>query len=221
MNVAHGRAEGDHVEVGILLEEESAFQSRVDGQHQRILAENLAIRILSYLQDLRVWVRRPARIAVAMLHLGASQTEDGSHWISSGIRQRVYRAALAGLNDHLACFRHLHRRQVGRRLHQSFHLVAHAQHTVRTGNQRLDQSRSNVFRQTRFRCVDSLHGQADVRVDALQFLLHVSLEVVQQHAHRFAIVLLQTDDSRSLAWDGVVQVTTFDSRQRVVILLAQ
>ena len=99
--------------------------------------------------------------------------------------------------------------------------MAHAQHTVRTGNQRLDQSRSNVLRQTRLRCVNGLHGQADVRVDALQLLLYISLEVVQQDAYRFAVVVLESDHGRSLTWDGVVQVTTFDSRQRVVILLAQ
>ena len=128
---------------------------------------------------------------------------------------------MAGLNDHLARFRHLHRRQVGRRLHQSFHLVAHAQHTVRTGNQRLDQSSSNVLRQDSLRRVDRLHRQADIRVDALQLVLHVGLEVVQQHAHRLAVVVLQSDHGRSLTWDGVVQVTAFDSRQRVVILLAQ
>ena len=75
MHTIHLRTDGNHIEVGVFLEEETALQAGMDRQHFGFGLEEVDIRFLDDLEQGRIRIRRPTRIAVSVRHLVASHGE--------------------------------------------------------------------------------------------------------------------------------------------------
>ena len=73
MYATQRRAERHHLEVWILLEEQATLQASVDSTHLRLGAEELAVALNALGEELRLWVRRPAWVAVRVLNVEASE----------------------------------------------------------------------------------------------------------------------------------------------------
>ena len=73
--MADGGAERNHVHVRVVRAEDAAFQPCVDNHHFGFLAEPLCVHPLHGLQDGRLHVRCPARVAAGKFHLRTGQRE--------------------------------------------------------------------------------------------------------------------------------------------------
>ena len=66
------RAKRHHVEIRILLGEQTTLQSGVDTQHLRIFVEQLAIGSYGQSSELAIGIHAPCGIALTLYHLGTS-----------------------------------------------------------------------------------------------------------------------------------------------------
>ena len=99
------RPEGYHVECGIFVEEQAAFQSGMNCFYFGVYTEQAFIGFGGYCEDNRMRVGLPSRIAVAECDIGARQPEDGPDRICHIVTCGQDGAALAGLDaDDIAGF---------------------------------------------------------------------------------------------------------------------
>ena len=141
MHTAERRTEGDHLQIGILFEEQTALQPGMDGADLGFGAEQPSVGIDGDLQQLRLRVGHPARIAVGMGHIGARQREDRlDHLHHVGLGALDRRPLRRGDNDAVA-LRELHRSEVRRGLDQPRNGERHGHDPVGNAHQRVDQRR--------------------------------------------------------------------------------
>ena len=86
MNILQGRAETDHVQIGIFLTEETTFQTGVNTPYLWFLMEECFICFYCYLYKFAVRIHLPGRIAVCHFHFSASQLEYGLDGIGNIIQ---------------------------------------------------------------------------------------------------------------------------------------
>ena len=94
VHTSQGRTKRNHVQVRIFLQEQAALQTCMDGLHLGILAKQAFVTLNGNLQNLRVGVGLPARIAIAMTHLGTTHQENCAHHGGDILFRRFSGAAL-------------------------------------------------------------------------------------------------------------------------------
>ena len=122
----------------ILLEEESALQTSVDGTHLHLLTEESLISRLGALEQCRVRVWCPTRIAIRVNNLTTSRYECALDVELSILLGTLQRGALR-CGYHNLILAELHRGEVCRGLDQARHSSRHSQHTRRNTNQSQEQ----------------------------------------------------------------------------------
>ena len=112
------RAERHHVQTGILLAEQSAFQSGMYPQYFRFLAKQGFVSFHCNFQNVRFRIHFPTRIAFAHFHTGTGQFKSGFHHIAHVVARTQYAAALTGFHLNLIAVRQTDTGQIGTGLHQ-------------------------------------------------------------------------------------------------------
>ena len=79
VDAVHLRTDGDHVEIGVLLEEESALQTGMDRQHFGLGFEEVDIGFPGDVEKRRRGVGSPSGVPVAVGHFVASHRERLLH----------------------------------------------------------------------------------------------------------------------------------------------
>lgn len=107
------RAERDHVEVGELFEEQSAFESSVDCFDGGGNSVEFLICIASELHERRLHVGLPTGVAFAVCHLCAGEEEVCFDLVGDVPFARIDGAALACCHHNGVVFAYFHRGEVG------------------------------------------------------------------------------------------------------------
>ena len=138
MHSAQCRTEGDHVHALVFLADKAALQSGVYGADGGFFVEQTAIGVGSHFQHFAVGVGSPARIAVAVAHLGSDKAEGSLDLRCGGMLGTLHRATLAGADVNLAVV-HLYGCKVGGSLHKVGNLARHSQNAVGAGVEGVEQ----------------------------------------------------------------------------------
>ena len=219
MDVTQRGAEGDHIEVGIDVEDQAALQTSVDRLDRCFLAEELAIGIRRSLEDSRLGVRLPAWVGVGEGYLSAAELEGRSNHLARAVAEARRRAALTRRDDDLAVTLLDGGKVIGG-LYEVLHLVAHTKDAVGASVERAHQAVLGL-------AVDDLAGgrslgelEAHLRIDALELCLDVLEERLEELLSLSLILGTYTDEGVCLARDGVVEVPPSDLGQRPATQLA-
>ena len=108
VNVAQCGAERNHFHVGIILEEQSALKAGMDSVAHWLVAKELLMSLNSHLEHLRLQIGSPARVSVAVSHLGTCRSEDSLHAVGDIIFTAFHRAALRSGDENPVAIEHLH-----------------------------------------------------------------------------------------------------------------
>src|SRR4030042_815238 len=140
MRVLDRRSEGDHVHPGILLPNDAALQSGMDGLDLRLFAENLAVYPGPSLEKGRLKVRLPAGIAFRLGAPGSGQLGQRLYGLTDSSQRRSQRASAAADALSLGFFAP-DNGEVARGLDQASDLRMHADHSMRQSEKKPDQGR--------------------------------------------------------------------------------
>ena len=146
VNTCHPRTEADHIEIRVLLEEESALESCVDSHYQGVLSFVLFPGLNSGLKQFGGGVRLPSGIAFGVLHFGSAEGKDATHHLLETMFLGLEGRALGGVDLNifaLSIFAHLDRSEVGAGLHESGNVAGHGKYAVWAGIEGADEGRSD------------------------------------------------------------------------------
>lgn len=174
VDVAERRTEANHVEVRVLLREQTALQSGVDALDNRVLTEELVIFLYGNLHQFRVRIHLPCRISVGLGDLGSGELESSLNGVRHVPQVAHDVRALAGNDFHLL-LRALNAGDIARGLNHPLQglVLAHGEDTVVDGLQSADEILRNLLWQYLLgigRCEVPLHGG----VGNVIFVLHVA-----------------------------------------------
>ena len=165
----------------------------------------------SYTHYAAVHVGSPSGISVAVCHFCAARRKSASTWRAISHLRDSIDGALRGGDQNFVVGKHLHRREVGRCLHQSFEVAAHRNHAVRCAVKRFDKVAACARSQLRIRGVrlgGKLEFHAWVRV--LRIHLDISCEFVEGHADGLFARGVYAEHGMCGAGNGVAEVASVD-----------
>ena len=98
VDTEHLGADGHHIQIWILLQEQTALQARMDSQYLWLCSKQIVICFLRHFQQWRLGVRCPTWVAIAMCHLVASQCQSTLYHLLDIVFLALDRGALASIH---------------------------------------------------------------------------------------------------------------------------
>ena len=209
VNAVHLRADGDHVEVRVFLEEESALQSGMDSQHFGFGLEEVDIGFSDHLQERRVGVGCPARVAVAVRHFIASERKGLLHRPFEMMLGRLDRGPLRSIDLYIT-LPHLDGGEVGGGLYKSGHVFRHGDHAVRALTERHDKAVGFVIGNEGFGHIGGLQVEAHIFLHLPEDTFHLGDEPVPLNTDLLFVRHGDGDDGFGFTGNSVAEVAAVD-----------
>ena len=213
MHIAKCGPEGNHIQIGVLGEEQTAFQTGVDSQYLGIFAKELAISLVHHLQYFGIGVRLPTGITVTHFNLGSAQFEYGFYHVADIFLQRFGRAALAGFYLYFARFLHFDGGEVGRAFHQIFHVVAHTQYAVRHYVEHTHKALRAIVGNYLVAFVLTFQCDLYIGIYFAEFVLHIALHHINDGRQSLLFIGRNSDYGIRFAWNGIVQISPINRHE--------
>ena len=143
MNTSQCRTSREHIQMRILFEEQTTFQTCMDSLYLRFNTEQLLITFHSHLQDRRRRIRFPTWIAITGLHFCTTQLESRTYHFRHILTRGKDRTSLTGYNLDLTVY-HLDRSQIRRSFHQTRHILTPCKNPMMYSINRLQQTGNSI-----------------------------------------------------------------------------
>ena len=184
----------------------------MDRQHFGFGLEEVDICFLDDLEQGRIRIRRPTRIAVSVRHLVASHGERLLYRPFEMMLGGLDRRTLRGIDFDIAVA-HLDGSEVGGGFYETRHVVTHGDHTVRTFAERHDKAIRFVRRDAGFRHIGRLELKTHVFLDFTEDTFHLRYVVIPLDADLLFVCHRDDKHRFGFAGDCIAEVAAVDRCQ--------
>ena len=212
MGAVQRRAEGDHLHVGILASEQAALQSCVDGHHGGLFLVELLVGLFHHLQQAALHIGLPSRIGASELTAAASQFGEAHQSLGQHVLGRVNRAAKQSHDGELLAVG-LHDGEVQRGLHQSGHILAHADNAVGGYHNGIDEFLCVGFGHHLRGHLHILEFHEEVWFHVAEFFLHPAGHLLKLFHDAVFMLFRHGENHLCVARDGITHVAAAHAYQ--------
>ena len=217
MRVHDSRTEGYHIHsFGVLAAYDPALETGMAGRHMGFFLEHLFVEVHHLEQHRRMRVGRPAGITAVLLHFAAGQFQRRADRVGHFHFGTVHRRTREERNGELAAA-HFHPGHIRRSLYQTFHVGAHAEHTVRHRSQCVHDRFLLFFGHYFLRRIDRFEKDFHPLVHRLIFFLYIVRQRLEMFFIGGCLSFGQSEFREGLPRDSIAQRTAVEHRQAQAI----